>query len=257
MRFLRGFGSFVLQVVLIVCLILLGVSFALKDTLVDLIYDEVIKEEITNNIDIEQNKELVKLFEMDESKVFIEDILSDITSTYDTGYDIEKEIVIFIRENKDEFSKLYDVEFSDEDINKLESEINKSDLNEKYSEIKNEFKSDLDKEERMIFDIYNFVVSSTFKIMLICISLINLLLIALLQKSYFKWIRALGVVSIIGGVLGFVFGIIIDYLLMEAFEMNALEIGFLSKYSIGLLVGGIIAIVIYFVIARSNKMGEV
>jgi tRNA(adenine34) deaminase len=50
MKFLKGFCSFILQVALVVFLILLGFSFALKDTLVDLIYDQVIKKEITNNV---------------------------------------------------------------------------------------------------------------------------------------------------------------------------------------------------------------
>lgn len=256
MKFVKGFCSFILQVALVIFLILLGFSFALKDTLVDLIYDQVIKREITNNVNVDENKELKKIFELEESKIFIEDILNDITSNNETGYDIEKEIIIFVKENKDELSKLYDIAVTDEEINKLEKEIKENNLNDEYNKLKEDFKINLDNDEKMFFDIYNFVVSSTFKIILISISLFNLLLIALLQKSYFKWLRALGIVSIISGIFGFGIGILIDYLLMNAFKMNALEIGYLSKYSIGLFIGGIISIIIYAIISKNNKDKE-
>lgn len=256
MKFIRGLCSFCLQVVLIGIFVFLGLSFSIKNIFVDLVYKEGFQKEIINNVESGETNEILKVFEMEESKVFVGDIMEDIISSGDSEYDIEKEIITFIQENKDEFSETYNIQISDDDVKKLEEELGNSNLNQEYIKIKDEFKTSLGEEEKMILDIYNFIVSTTFKVILICISLIILVLIALLQKSYYKWIRSLGVVGIISGLFGIVVGLLFDYIIMQTFKMSALEMGFLAKYSIGVVLGGIVCIIVYIIINKKFNGGE-
>ena len=168
MKFVRGLCSFFLHYILILVLIILGLSFSVKNIFIDLVYKEEIQKEFIDSVDSSEYDEILKIFEMEESKKIVGNIVDDIISNENSQYDIEKEIVIFLNDNKDKFSELYDIKISDVDLVKIEEEIYNSNLNEEYIEIKQDFKSSLDEDKKIILDIYSFAVSIIFRTILIC-----------------------------------------------------------------------------------------
>ena len=251
MKFIRGFCSFVLQVILINLVILFGLSFGIKDLFGDFVYQSVSNNvfEDVASVDSEKFNYLLKL---DDGEQFVKDISNDLVSNQDNNFDIEEKIISLLKENRDVLEKEYNVTFTDEEIKTIENELRNSNLNEEYVTMKKDFISSMDKEERMILDVYNFIVSSTFKIILVIGALVSLLFVALLQMSYYKWIRAFGVVSILSGILGTIIGVVIDTLFNDYLEVSSFVLGLFTKYSIGLIVIGILCIVIYIII--SNKL---
>ena len=256
MKIIKGIFLFILHSVLTLIILLFVFSCGAKPFLNDVIYEGMKQEVIKDKIYIESDK-FNKILEYEESKVIVDDVIEDIISLDDNSIDVEDKIITFVKDNRELIEKEYDVQLSDEDIYSLERELSESNINEEYVKIKNDFNRSITEDEKFIINIYNFIVSDQFKIILGIISIVCLLLISVIKKSYYSWIVSLGISSIIAGVVGSVFGIFGDYLISTEILKNVdISLGIISKYYISLIIGGIICIVVYFMIKKLVKSSK-
>lgn len=195
MKFIKGVCSFILKIFLFILLILTGVSFGVKGVFYDLVLDVAAEEVITTEFDnIEDSENFSELLKNDEVKklvnIYIDDMIESIVSNKDSSKDLEKDIVDFVNNNRDFIEEEYQVEITDEFIIELEKELDNNNLNNEYEEIKNELKYSMDEDEISLIKIYNYITSDSFKILLFVLIVGDLFLIAILQKSYYKWIKS-------------------------------------------------------------------
>ena len=121
-----------------------------------------------------------------------------------------------------------------------------------------EFKKEMTSEDKTILNIFNFITSTSFKLMLIGGVIVLLILIALLKKSFYKWLSNFGMSLIFSGiVLGILIPLLMDTIIKEIGEEFIISYSSFSTYgyvSIGI---GVILIVINILIPKIiNKKKE-
>ena len=148
---------------------------------------ETIKQELKNNEEINQimDKYGTRIIE-DLSKANIEDI------------NMEEDLEIIMKENKDSIEKITGEELSDEQLDQAITEITENnDLDSAYKEIIAEAKQTMPTETKTMIDSYNTITSNQFIIIASIISVVSIIIIALLKKPYYKWIVNVGIAGII------------------------------------------------------------
>lgn len=274
---MKGFLRGLLTIWMTLILITLGLVLSLKGILVNTadtiikkeistkVVDEIknykgeeIPEEVINEVKdtIENNKEIKKLMDTYYDKVIDIlvndsnekiDISNDLNTIIDEGEKILNDNGITItKEQKDELLSMV----STDEVNNM--------VNDTIVEVKESFTG----ETKVVLDTYKFLMGNTFKLILITLLVISLLLIALLKKSYYKWLSNLGSASIAAGVIvGILMPYFIDFILGMV-DTDGLTISTTSLNTYGyILIGiGLLSIIINIVISKileKNSKSEV
>lgn len=263
-KFLRG----LLTIALTFLLIALGIVLSFKTMLINTA-DQMIKREMTHqfiNTMQEQNSEvdeeaIKKIKETIEKNETIQDIMN---TYFDQVIEIlgsEEELKINITEDLntlgDEGEKIlkeYGITITPAEKEELLDMVSMEEVNTLLNETLAEAKQNLPEQIKEEIKIYQFVMGPTFKVMLCGVILLDLLFIALLKKSAYKWLSNLGGSSLIVGLfIGFVIPLSIDKLLKTLNNENlfAFNTEALANYGYVLIGIGIVAYVLEFTLKKT------
>lgn len=263
-KFLRG----LLTIALTFLLIALGIVLSFKTMLINTA-DQMIKREMTHqfiNTMQEQNSEvdeeaIQKIKETIEKNETIQDIMN---TYFDQVIEIlgsEEELKINITEDLntlvDEGEKIlkeYGITITPAEKEELLDMVSMEEVNTLLNETLAEAKQNLPEQIKEEIKIYQFVMGPTFKVMLCGVILLDLLFIALLKKSPYKWLSNLGGSSLIVGLfIGFVIPLSIDKLLKTLDNENlfAFNTEALANYGYVLIGIGIVAYVLEFTLKKT------
>lgn len=264
-------GFLILCLINLICLLIL--SFSVKGMFSEILAGSAIKQTIKEQVvnsevvdDAEFNEKMDKLLENKELTGLIDKYLDSTLEglASDSEIDdinIEEDILNFIKENKEVLEKEFNVEISDEDIDKIVEESEYQDLSEQYKEAIVENRKALSEPQKLVLKGFNFFLSGKFKMIVLAISCLVLVLIALLQKSWHRWIKTLGSTLITCGAMVLVMAIAVKAIINKALvsmESNiVINISSLVKASIVTLVIGLVLFIGYIIILKIVKKKEV
>lgn len=265
-KFLRG----ILTIWLTLLLIILGIVLNFKSILINTT-DTYIKKEISNNLvatmkeyageeineeviknirtKIESNTSLQQIMNTYYDKI-INSISGDSVERIDVSSDLKN-----IMEEGEEILKEYGIMITEEEKNELFAMVSNEEVNTLINDSITELKNDMSAQAQEMIRIYKFLTSTSFKITLIGLIIVSLVLIALLKKSYYRWLTNFGASSLITG-LGF--SILLPYFVKVAEkELASTELvintSSLVNYGYVLIGLGILSYILYFVFAKLNK----
>ena len=273
-----------LTIILVNLVSVLGFSISLKDLLVNGIIKETVKSTIINrdygegnyvseitsddiinnpNLSSEEsntlllNKDIInKLLEDEKVMELVDGYIDKTINAVVNGkeiddIDIESDMINYIDENRETIQEATGVEITDETIQELRENYEDKHITRMYINSIESMNKSFSKTEKTVLNGYNFLISSKFKLIIIGLIILNLLFIALLKKSFYKWIKNLGYSFSIGG-FGLVFiGIIISYILKSIVGLSTINT--MSLINIGLIFGvfGLLVFVVYLIIVKN------
>lgn len=222
MKTLKKIAIVILNLILFNLLVVFAISLNLESIVKDDILKEIIKDEFINNEIktesseiITDNEKINELLERPETQEIVDKYLDiTINSLMDENkvseVEIEKDMINFLRENKKLVKEKLGVEVTDEMINRTEEELRDKELSTVFKKSLTNAKNTMPKEAKLILQVYNYLISLKFKLMLALFILIDILLIALLQSSFYRWLSSLGYSAIVSG-----FGLLLMSLIVK------------------------------------------
>lgn len=253
--------------------ITLGISLNLEATIVDT-FEEFIKEEVTTeiayevakntNVDKEKVKnELVNIMEKDDIlKRAIEEGLDkavDIlngkeVSTLDFTKDLE-----MILNNSEEILKDYGITITENEKKEIVNAMDNEKINNEFQGILQEVQANVPRDVEIVVDAFQFFRSTTLKVILISIVFVCLFCIALLKKSYYKWLGNLSEATLITGIF---FTFFVSFL-FDVFNKALVNSGnfilsttALSRYGYFLIGIGFAALILNIVLSKTINSAE-
>lgn len=243
----------------------------LSGTINDLIINEVsyknYKEpNIIINKDAKSTKDLVTTDSEDVNKILqshavqqlLEDYINKTISSINNpeeleNIDFEKDAMDYIKQNKDKIEQATGIEITDKMLNKVQNNLEEKELNNVVKQrIKNTSKN-LTKEEKTILKAYSRFVSSTCRIIMISIFILNLLLIAIINKSFTKWINNFGISLLIGGIETIILSFALKIIINFKNSFINFNISILIKWGFIIGVLGLIIIMVYNIIIKKQR----
>lgn len=271
---MRKFLIGLLTILLTFAFLVLGISWNLKAVITENI-EGILKEEITTEIvsEVAKNtninkenvkKELTKVMEenvglknaIDDSFEKIMDILSG-KEVNEINLSHELENVIH---NSEKVLKSYGITVSKEEKEKLLYIVNSEEFNKDFQNTVKEVQENLPSNTKVAIDAFLFFRSTTFKCILVGSIIVILVFIAILKKSYYKWLGNLSEATFISGIL---FGILMPWVVnlinQELVGSNrfVLSMNSISQYGYILLGIGIFSLVLKVVFAKILDKKEI
>lgn len=271
---MRKFLIGLLTILLTFAFLVLGISWNLKAVITENI-EGILKEEITTEIvsEVAKNtninkenvkKELTKVMEenvglknaIDDSFDKVMDILSG-KEVNEINLSHELENVIY---NSEEVLKSYGITVTKEEKEKLLDIVNSEEFNKDFQNTVKEVQENLPNNTKVAIDAFLFLRSTTFKCILVGSIIVILVFIAILKKSYYKWLGNLSEATFISGIL---FGILMPWVVnlinQELVGSNrfVLSMNSISQYGYILLGIGIFSLVLKVVFAKILDKKEI
>lgn len=260
MKIVKKIFTGLLTIILIDLIVLLVLNMSLKDFIVKEI---IINSIVTNNelISIDNsnienpiitNNEVIKEVLQDEQiqedlSGFIDDFIKNLSDddleTLSTE-EMQEEIITYVKEHKDELSEKTGVEITDEMIDKSNEMLEDVDTEKALKQEINNYKKNLTKEEKFAIKVFDFVNSEKLRIILIISIILDIILIALIQRSTYKWMKNLSSAMTIAGLSIIVLAMSIRYVI-STMTMVVINIKSITTLGIILLAFGIIIQIIY------------
>ena len=264
MKIIKKIIIALLNILLIDLIIILVLNCTIKKLLVDELLIEsfkqnnpLISENVSNNSPfIINNKVLEKTLEDEEVKEmlseFIDDVISNISKEEQENINIEeleKKVIEYTKEHKKELEEKTGVEITDEMINEASKLLNDGDVKKSFEQEINNYKNNITKEEKIALKFYNFITSKDLRTIIIILIIVNILLIAILQKSIYKWIKNLSRAMYISGLSIVILGLAIKYLIstLTLLVINPKEIFIIG---ISLIVFGLLINIVYRIMEK-------
>ena len=275
-KFLIGLLTFIL----INAIGLLILSFTLKTILVDGIIKEVIVNQVDlpifetsnyqyrnqintdENIDKVTNDERVReLLKSDEVTELIDKYMDKIIDGYIDEekldeIELEKDMINYLENNKEKLEKITGKEITQENLDQAKEQIKEMDIDTKVKESIKTTSKTMPKETVKVLKGYKTFISLEFKLIMIGIIILCLVLIALLQKSMYKWIKLFTISLITNGV----FAIIVSgsvYLIVYSLTKIKFNTSILLITGIVITIIGIIVQIIYNILTKNIENKEV
>ena len=269
MKAIKGILIALLSLVLLNIIFALAISFSFKKVLINGVMKEVVKEQIIPNsfkseeskVTEEQIKEIT-----DDPKV--QEVLNspEVQELYEKYLDatveglidsdnmddisIEEDVVEFIKNNREVIEEKAGKEITDEMIEDAAKQVESQDMTKAYKQSLKNASQNMDPKTKGVLKSYKFLVSLKFKIILLIALLVDLLLIALLQKSVYKWLKTYGKTAIIGGICIIIAGVTSSFLIKIIAEIEKFDTSSLTISGLVALATGIISIVIYKIVSK-------
>lgn len=263
----------ILVLLLMDMIIALAISFNLKQIIIDGVIKEVITERITSNtyhapnnvitdeqidqvVDDQRVREILKTPEMQDlmNKYLDQTIDGLIDEENIDEVELEKDIANFLKNNRDVIEAKVGKEVTDEMIDNAVKNLETKDMSNAYKQALQNASRNMTKEEKQVLKGYNYIISWKFRIIMFIGILIDLILIALLQKSLYKWIKTFGKTLIVSGVGIIIMSIISSLIVKGLANIKSFNTTNLTITGVIILVVGIIIIVTYKIILKiKNK----
>lgn len=269
MKILKTIAVVLLNLILFNLLMVFAISLNLESMVKDDILKEIIKEEFLND-EIKSNsseittdnEKINELLERPETQEIVDKYL-DITidSLTDENkvseVEIEKDMIKFLKENKELVKEKLDVEVTDEMINSVEKELENKELSTVFKKSLTNAKETMPKEAKLILQAYNYLISLKFKLIIALFILIDILLIALLQSSVYKWLSSLGGSAVISGIGLLIMSLIVKIVVTSFSNFKGFNLNSLTTTGFILIAIGIILIIVKKLLDKKSVKEDV
>lgn len=268
-----------LSFILVLLMLFLTISFNLNKVIVDGVIKEIIitkisakkvnnpniSEEVINTLPLpdylKDSEDINKLLEDERVQEiinkYIDITLDNLTSEEIKNIDIESDIINYINENKELIEEITGKEVTNEMIEDTKKVIEESNLNETIEETIVSTKESISTEEKIVLKGYKEIISTKTRIITISLILLCLLLIALIDKSFYKWIKTGSICTIISGILVLLMGFILKIIVTSILPLPSFNVSYLYKSGLIQLIIGSIILIIYIVLNKILvKKGE-
>lgn len=270
MKIFKSIGIIILTLLSFVFIFILGCSLIFKNVVqrgvVGSVIKSVVQEEFASNKKLEDtDKENIKRInnelESKDIEILVDKLLDEYESSYEnSNYDVKEETVNYIIDlcvkYKDVISEISGETITEEKIRSVET---KNGITQAFNEVFEENERDDREEVKIVLSCYYVFISSTFRLIMLLLALGCFALIALLKKSYYKWMKNASIVLIISGALFALLYLICNtYLIsLSSHTTNSIEIffnpTFISKLAIIELIIGALLIVVTAVINSKKE----
>lgn len=268
-----------LSFIIVLLMLFLTISFNLNKVIVDGVIKEIIitkisakkvnnpniSEEVINTLPLpdylKNSEDVNKLLEDERAQEiinkYIDITLDNLTSEEIKNIDIESDIINYINENKELIKEITGKEVTPEMIEDTKKAIEESNLNETIEETIVSTKESISTEEKIVLKGYKEIISTKTRIITISLIALCLLLIALIDKSFYKWIKTGSICTIISGILVLLMSFITKLLVTSILPLPSFNVSYLYKSGLIQLIIGIVILIIYIVLNKILvKKGE-
>ena len=268
-----------LSFIIVLLMLFLTISFNLNKVIVDGVIKEIIitkisakkvnnpniSEEVINTLPLpdylKNSEDINKLLEdqrvQEIINKYIDITLDNITSEEIKNIDIESDIINYINENKELIKEITGKEVTPEMIEDTKKVIEESNLNEAIEETIESTKESISTEEKIVLKGYKEIISTKTRIIVIGLIALCLLLIAIIDKSFYKWIKTGSICTIISGILVLLMGFILKLIVTSILPLPSFNVSYLYKSGLIQLIIGIVILIIYIVLNKVLvKKGE-
>ena len=268
-----------LSFIIVLLMLFLTISFNLNKVIVDGVIKEIIitkisakkvnnpniSEEVINTLPLpdylKDSEDINKLLEDERVQEiinkYIDITLDNLTSEDIKNIDIESDIINYINENKELIKEITGKEVTPEMIEDTKKVIEESNLNETIEETIVSTKESISTEEKIVLKGYKEIISTKTRIITISLIALCLLLIALIDKSFYKWIKTGSICTIISGILVLLMSFIAKLLVTSILPLPSFNVSYLYKSGLIQLIIGSIILIIYIVLNKILiKKGE-
>ena len=226
MRMIRLITLTITLTLLIIVLVLNITSKAVTNEIITEIWNEIIPQETVEKVkDNKVSKWFKDLSENEEVENFFDKYL-----------------------NSDEVNKIKD-QFS-ETKEQIQEELSKT-----VENFIKEQEEKLSPSQKFALNTYRFITNAKLKGLIIIAIIINLILIALVEKSFFKWIKNLSCSLVLSGILIILLAGWIKNTIRSVINIS-IRLGVLTRPGFILLISGIIIMFIYFTVSRIIKANK-
>lgn len=243
---MRKFITIILILLITFFTCVLCFSFCVKDMIIDTLAKDVVKNEISSIVidAIEKNHDNINYEVMNEIETnvgnsyemtiitekyldgIVKSIMEDeeiiVPSTTDDIINLINENESVLAEAGVEITSFYKDKISD-------FLISDGRLDKVYKNVVRQMKNNLSNKEIMLVNVYDKITTNTFRWMVLSIIILIILIIALIKKSYYRWLYNLGVSFVLSGIIlalvipllsGFISKIISDKIIMASIKIN-------------------------------------
>lgn len=268
-----------LSFIIVLLMLFLTISFNLNKVIVDGVIKEIIitkvipkkvnnpnvSEDIINTLPLpdylKDSEDINKLLEDERVQEiinkYIDITLDNLTSEEIKNIDIESDIINYINENKELIKEITGKEVTSEMIEDTKKVIEESNLNEAIEDTIESTKESISTEEKIVLKGYKEIISTKTRIIVIGLIALCLLLIALIDKSFYKWIKTGSICTIISGILVLLMGFILKLIVTSILPLPSFNVSYLYKSGLIQLIIGIVILIIYIVLNKVLvKKGE-
>ena len=268
-----------LSFIIVLLMLFLTISFNLNKVIVDGVIKEIIitkvipkkvnnpniSEEVINTLPLpdylKNSEDINKLLEdqrvQEIINKYIDITLDNLTSEEIKNIDIESDIINYINENKELIKEITGKEVTPEMIEDTKKVIEESNLNETIEDTIESTKKSISTEEKIVLKGYKEIISTKTRIIVIGLIALCLLLIAIIEKSFYKWIKTGSICTIISGILVLLMGFILKIIVTSILPLPSFNVSYLYKSGLIQLIIGIVILIIYIVLNKVLvKKGE-
>lgn len=268
-----------LSFIIVLLMLFLTISYNLNKVIVDGVIKEIIitkvtakkvnnpniSEEVINTLPLpdylKNSEDINKLLEDERVQEiinkYIDITLDNLTTEEIKNIDIESDIINYINENKELIKEITGKEVTPEMIEDTKKTLEENNINEKVEETISSAKESISTEEKIVLKGYKEIISTKTRMITISLIALCLLLIALIDKSFYKWIKTGSICTIISGVLVLLMSFIIKLIVTNILPLPSFNVSYLYKSGLIQLIIGIVILIIYIVLNKILiKKGE-
>ena len=267
MKTLKSLLKGLLVLIMVNLIGILVLSLTIQKTLVngiikETIKTEVLKDSIKQELSVEDNAAVEELLDDPETQRLIEKYMDKTINvlagneSIDT-IEVKEDIINYLKENKETISKISGEELTDAKINELEKELEKEDIDQKLKQSMNNTKNEMPSIANDIIEVYSYFNSNEFRFILVISIVICIILIALLQKSFYKWIKTLAESVIVNGVLAIVVSLVVMFIVTTVSPLKSFNMNNLLIPGIIMTVSGIIVVIVYNILTKKKVDEEI
>ena len=196
-----------LNLILFSLVFMLVFSFSLKNFFSEAFFSSLVREKLSSELtsDLEEDSKIKEVLESKEANEFIDDYINktldgivDTSSLSDIN--MGDDLLTFIKENKSRLEEEIGASIPMDKVEELLQSDSYKKLESSYRESVKEVSYSVPESQKKLIKLYNFILSVKFKIIVSILMIIILILMALLEKSLYKWLKYLGVAAILSGV---------------------------------------------------------
>lgn len=268
-----------LCVILIGCIFFMAISLNLKKILINGVIKETIVESVIPKSYSESGEKVVITEEQikeitDDPRIQeilmspeIQDLMEKYLDTTVNGLidesnideiALEQDMMNFIKENRSVIEEKAGKEVTDEMIERAMEQVESKDMSRAYKQSIMNASRNMTTTEKEVLRGYRLLISPEFRIILLVIMVIDLVLIAVVQGSFYKWISSLGTSLLISGAGTIAASVITKKIVAQKTGFNNFDTSSLMQTGIIILVSGLIIVIVYNVISRliKKKVGK-
>lgn len=260
---------------------ILIVSFTIKDVLIeDILFDSLksvimnknyeesstTSDELPDDGIITNNEIVNEILESKEVKELVNKYIDKVIDTLGDDeisinaiedLNIEQNMIDYIKENKNVIEEKTGIEITDDMINKANEKLDSIDAKKVIKQSIENTRNNLTPAEKQLLRAYQFIISAELKKYLIIGIIIDILLIGLLEMSFYKWIKNLAGSMIVGSLCTIATSLSLSIILNNMLGV-AIKTNKMIDLSVIILITGILISILFSIINKylKSKKGD-